>query len=272
MSNPNETPEAQAERIASQREALTGLGRAVERAAGRAPSTVRLIPDLQGDLLHSLTWLSEVLTGWDEADLEDGEAFDDPDEAAAAAAAEDAVDRIIAVIRPTQTDPFLPSEVRVDGRWVPQSTAPEGYAGRLLAPDGRFELGPIRLVEGIGYDDITTIVGICERIIGGRGYLAEAADEVASAWDHRPVDVDEAPTGGAEVARRVLGVMAVLDRTPYLDANVETLVAALTGHDPNEDLVLTVAQAAAYQAWTTATNADLGGGPLERFARGGISY
>ena len=66
--------------------------------------------------------------------------------------------------------------------------------------------------------------------------------------------------------------MAVLERTPWTDENVATLAAALTGHDPDTDLILTVDQAAAYQAWTDATNTDLGGGGLDRFARAGFSY
>ena len=110
----HETPEEQARRVADSLRA-SGLGRAVEAAAGRGPVQVRLIPDLDDELTGRLAWLSEVLTGWDEDDLEDDEAFEDPAEAAAASAAEAAVDRILAAIRPTQTDPRTPSEVRVDG-------------------------------------------------------------------------------------------------------------------------------------------------------------
>lgn len=264
----HETPAEQARRVADSLRA-SGLGRAVEAAAGRGPAQVRLVPDLADELTGRLAWLSEVLTGWDTADLVDGEEFEDPAEAAAAAAAEDAVDRILAAIRPTQTDPRTPSEVRVDGQWVPQSTAPAGYAGRLLAPGGTFEFAPARLVD-VDQDDINAVVDICERIIDRRGPLADVADEVATTWaDHTDPDahVDSAPW-----ARRVLGVMAVLERTPWADENVEALAAALTGHDPDTDLILTVDQAAAYQAWTTATNTDLGGGGLDRFARAGFSY
>src|SRR5690606_33088714 len=128
---------------------------------------------------------------------------------------------------------------------------------------------PARLVD-VDQDDINAVVDICERIIDRRGPLADVADEVATTWaDHTDPDahVDSAPW-----ARRVLGVMAVLERTPWTDENVATLAAALTGHDPNEDLILTVDQAAAYQAWTDATNTDLGGGGPERYARTGFSY
>lgn len=266
-----ETPEAQARRVAeSLRE--SGLGRAVEEAAGRTKPPVRLVPDLHGDLLYFLNWLSEILAGWDEDDLEDGETFEDPDEAAAANAAEDAVDRIIAAIRPTQTDPRRPTEDRVDGKWVPVNTAPEGYAGRLLAPDGRFEFGPIRLIEGIATEDVDTVTDMCERIVAGHGPLADVAQETAESWENLSVDEDRPRTEGKAYARRVLGIMQVLDRTPYFDENVEILVGALKHHDPNQDLVLTVSQAAAYQQWTTDTNAELGGGPLDRYGRAGLSY
>lgn len=272
MSNPNETPEEQARRVADSLRG-SGLGRAVEDAAGRTKPPVRLVPDLEGDLLHSLNWLAEVLSGWGEDALEDGEEFENPDEAAAANAAEDAVDRIIAAIRPTQTDPRRPSEERVDGKWVPVNRAPEGYAGRLLAPDGRYELGPIRVIEGITTEDVDTVTEICERIITSPGgFLADVAQETAESWENLSVDEDRPRTEGKTYARRVLGIMQVLDRTTYFDENVEILVAAVKGHDPNEDLILTAPQAAAYQQWTTDTNAELGGGPLDRYARGGFSY
>ncbi|PRY53515.1 hypothetical protein [Glycomyces artemisiae] len=249
MSNPNETPETpeeQAERVAASL-AASGLGRAVEDAAGRDLPPVRLVPDLVDELTHPLSWLSEVLTGWGEDTLEDGEEFDDPAEAAAADAAEDAVDRILAAIRPTQTDPRTPSEIRVDGRWVPQSTAPAGYAGRLL--DGNMELTPLRLIEGITTEDVDTVIDICERIIGGRGYLTDAANEIASSWNNSPVDINESPTGGADYARRALGIMHLLERTPYVDEHAEILVNALRHHDPDTDLRLTGPQADAYRAW-----------------------
>ncbi|WP_335992322.1 hypothetical protein [Glycomyces sp. MUSA5-2] len=251
------TPEEQAQRIAASLRG-SGLGRAVEEAAGRTAPPVRLIPDLgDGGLLHSLSWLSEVLTGWGEDTLDDGEAFEDPVEAAAADAAADAVDRIIEAIRPTQTDPRTPSEIRVDGRWVPQSTAPAGYAGRLM--NGSMELGPIRLIEGITTEDVDTVIDICERIISDRGPLTDAANEIASSWDNRPVDVNEGPTGGADWARRALGIMHLLERTPYFDEHAETLVRALAHHDPDTDLHLTGAQVDAYRAWTHAALRELAG-------------
>lgn len=236
-------------------------------------ATVRLIPDMDDEILHSLHWLSEVLTGWDAADLEDGEEFEDPEEAAAAHAAEAAIDRIIAAIRPTQTDPRVPSEIRVDDRWVPQSTAPAGYAGRLLAADGQFEFGPIRLVD-VAEDDITTVAAICGRLLDdrARGPLFYVAQLVAAGWDNSPIDINDGPAGGADYARRVLGVMVVLERTPATDANARILVDALAGHDPNADLVLTVSQSAAYQRWVTDTTRDLGLGALSRMARAGFSY
>jgi hypothetical protein len=266
-----ETPEEQARRVAESLRA-SGLGRAVEDAAGRTKPPVRLVPDLEDQLLHYLNWLSEVLTGWDDADLDPGEAFEDPGEAAAAHAAEEAVDRIIAAIGPTQTDPRRPTDERVDGTWVPVDNAPEGYVGRLFAPDGRFEFGPIRLIEGITTEDVDTVTGICERIILDHGPLADAAQDIAASWENLSVDDDATRTEGKTYARRVLGIMQVLDRTPWGDENVEILAAALAGHDPNSDLVLTVPQAAAYQQWTTETNAELGGGSLDRYARGGFSY
>lgn len=265
------TPEEQARRIAESLRA-SGLGRAVEHAAGRDRPPLRLVPDLEDDLLHYLNWLSEVLSGWGEDDLEDGEEFDDPAEAAAADAAEDAVDRIIAAIRPTQTDPRRPSEERVDGKWVPINRAPEGYAGRLLAPDGRYEFTPIRLIEDITHADVDAVTDMCERIVDGRGPLADAAQETAESWENLSVDEDRPRVEGIRYARRVLGIMTVLARVPYFDENVEILAAALKHHDPNEDLVLTVPQAAAYQQWTTDTNRDLGNGPEDRYARAGISY
>jgi hypothetical protein len=256
VSNPNETPEQQADRVAASL-AASGLGRAVETAAGRTTS-VRLVPDTEGELTHRLSWLLEVLSGWGPDALEDGEQFEDPEEAAAAHAAEDAVDRILEAIRPTQTDPRTPSEIRVDGRWVPQSTAPAGYAGRLLDPDGRFELGPLRLVA-IAEDDVIAVIDICERIIGGRGPLADVANEVAASWDNSPIDINEGPTGGADHARAVLGVMHLLERTPFADEHAETLVQALKHHDMDTDLVLTAEQREAYSAWITAALRDLAG-------------
>lgn len=230
------------------------------------PTMIRLIPDLDDELTHRLAWLSEVLTGWDETDLEDDETFEDPEEAAAAAAAEAVVDRLLETIRPTQTDPRTPSEVRVDGRWVPQSTAPAGYAGRLLAADGRYEFAPVRLVE-VTDADIATIRAICNRIIWDiHGPLNEVADQVAAAYS------DEPRLNGPARAHQVLGLMDVLERTPETDQNARILIDALTGHDPDTDLILTVPQAAAYQAWTDATNTDLGGGGLDRFGRAGFSY
>jgi hypothetical protein len=270
MSETNETPEEQARRVADSLRS-SGLGRAVEDAAGRTQPQLRLVPDLHGDLLHSLNWLSEVLSGWGPDALADGEEFEDPEEAASAAVAEDAVDRIITAIRPTQTDPTRPTEERVDGKWVPVNTAPEGYAGRLLAPDGKFEFAPARLVR-VAQDDIDTVVEICERILTSRGPLADVANETAESWNNSPLDENGERREGVAYARSVLGVMAVLDRTPWADENVEILVQALRHHDPNEDLVLTVPQAAAYQQWTTHTNRDLGGGPLDRYGRAGFSY
>jgi hypothetical protein len=248
------SPEEQAARIAASLRG-SGLGRAVEDAAGRTKS-VRLVPDLEGEITHRLSWLSEVLSGWSPDVLEDGEEFEDPAEAAAAVVAEDAVDRILATIRPTQTDPRTPSEIRVDGRWVPQSTAPAGYAGRLLDPDGRFELGPLRLVE-VAEDDVITVIEICERIIGGRGPLAYVADETAASWSNSPLDENDEHREGADYARRVLGVMNLLERTPFADEHADVLVKALKYHDMDTDLVLTFDQREAYHEWITAALRDL---------------
>lgn len=251
------TPEEQAARIAASLRG-SGLGRAVEDAAGRTKPTIRLIPDLEGELTYRLAWLSEVLTGWDAADLEDGEVFEDPDEAATAHVAEAAVDRILAVIRPTQTDPRTPSEVRVDGRWVPQSTAPAGYAGRLLDVDGRYELGPLRLVE-VAEDDVIAVIEACERIVEGYGPLAQVADEIAASWSNSPADPNGEHREGAAYARRALGVMHLLERTPFADEHADILVKALKYRDPDVDTRLTTEQREAYGTWINAALRDLAG-------------
>lgn len=200
--------------------------------------SIRLIPDLDTEITARLDWLADVLAGWDPADLEPGEEFEDPTEAAAALAGADVLDRVLAAIRPGQTDPSVPAEARPD------------YAGRLLDTDGRLELVPLRLVD-VAENDFTALQYLCDRIIDTRGPLNEAADQAAADAEH----TFDPSVPGAGHARRVLGVMAVLGRA---DADTRTLTEALTGHDAATDFILSRPQAVAYRRWMAETNRLLG--------------
>jgi hypothetical protein len=207
-----------------------------------ASARARLIPDLDDELTASLAQAEELLlevTAWEEDDA--GTTWSAPLAGGQALAA---LRRIWDAVAPTQGD------------WAVAA----GRSGRLLAPDGKWEHMPLRLVC-VADSDVEDLA---------------AAAALFGAPD-APEHVREAPGNGADIACRASGdeactrlvatmarVAGLLDLAP--DRDTEVLAAVLAGVDPGADVVLSVAGEAAY--WRFADRANgmwSGGDPLTRY-------
>ncbi len=193
------------------------------------PVTARLLPDLDDELTTALTHIEELLlevAAWDE---------DDPDTAwpppLAGGQALGALRRIWDVVAPTQGE----------------RAAKAGRTGRLLAPDGRYEHAPLRLVD-IGQADVDALAAAAAAFGD-----PHAPDHVRQALEHGTGIAyhdsgDQARTRLVMTAAQLAGL---LDLAPDRDSE---MLAALVDGQADIDITLTPGSEAAYQRYVTRAN------------------
>jgi hypothetical protein len=129
--------------------------------------------------------------------------------------------------------------------------------GRLLGPDGRYDHLPLLLVE-LPDADLEVLDGALQALnralAGHEPDLAELLADVADAWR----------TTAAELVGDYSRVMAVLALSP--DDDTRRLAGRLAARATDDDLVLTMAEEAAYQRLATRLNLLLAAGdPIARY-------
>lgn len=128
---------------------------------------------------------------------------------------------------------------------------------RLLSPDGRYEHVPLLLVE-LPAEDLEVIDGVLQALnralAGDEQDLAELLRDIAGAWGMT----------AAELVGDFSRVVAVLALAP--DEDTRQLTRRLAATAPGADVVLTVAEEAAYQRVANRLNLLLAAAdPLDRF-------
>jgi len=191
--------------------------------------TARLVPDLDDQLTAALAHVEELLlevVAWEE---------EDPDTRwpapLAGQAALGAVRRIWDAVAPTQGE----------------RAAAAGLTGRLLAPDGRYEHMPLRLVD-VDPADVGALTAAAA-VFGdphAPGHVRQALEHGADIAYR--ADDDEACTRLVMTAAQLAGV---LDLAPDRDSEV---LAALVDVGPDQDVILSPDGEAAYQRYATRAN------------------
>jgi hypothetical protein len=194
-----------------------------------------LVPDLDDELLATLGQLEELLLLLSGADLDD-ELREVP-EPIAGDEAVDAVRRLGDVLRPTQRPPK------------------EYTSGRLLGADGRYEQVPLTPIE-VSVNDLA-VLGATARALGAAqpgSAIAETLDEASR--------VGPRATAGAivEGVARLHGVLD-LELTDEARLLLPRLRATAGG-----DVVLTLAEEAAYGRTVDRINTMWTGSALDRWA------
>lgn len=185
-----------------------------------------LVADLDGELLVPLRALEEVLlslAGWEDDDRADPPPDGRPltlPEPLANGVALGAVQRLAAALRPTQ------------------SLAPD--AGRLLAPDGRYEHAPMTVLE-LPAEDIA-ILSQTAATLGHPRLDGDVADLVATHAEQLGDAYRRA--NRTELVSLTARLAGLLDLAPTRDS--ELLVERLRACPPGVDLVLTEAEEQAY--------------------------
>jgi hypothetical protein len=197
-------------------------------SGGATPTRTVLVPDLDDELLATLGQLEELLLMLPGHEDDNPEPFAD-DEAL------DAVRRIWAALKPTQRA--------------------GDDAGRLLAPDGRYEhipLTPVELDDG----DLAVLGRTAHALAAAPRWslLAEASDAAATIGPHTT------PAALVEAIARLHGVLD-LELTDDARALLPRLRASNVG-----DVVLTGAEEAAYNRTVDRINTMWTGSALDRWA------
>jgi len=194
------------------------------------PVTARLIPDLDDELTAALNRIEELLmevAAWED---------EDPDTAWPVPLARG---QALAALRRTW-DAVAPAQG--------ERAVEAGRTGRLLAPDGRYEHAPLRLVD-VGQADVDALAAAAA-IFGdphAPGHVRQALEHGADIAYHS--DDDQACTQLVMTAAQLAGL---LDLTP--DRDSEMLAALVEDSDPGADVVLSPAGEAAYQRYATRAN------------------
>jgi hypothetical protein len=199
----------------------------------------RLVPDLDEELTTALNQIEELLlevAGWED---EDPEIIWPPPLAGGAALK--AVQRIWAAVAPGQGE-----RARAAGR-----------AGRLLAPDGRYEHLPLRLA-GIDPADVAALAAAAS-VFGdphAPGHVRQALKHAAG-LAYGTGDRE----GCARLVMTAAQVSGLLDLAP--DRDTEVLAALI---EAGGDVVLPPGGEAAYQRYATRANRMWSlGDPLARY-------
>jgi len=210
-------------------------------ASGESTTRLVAVPDLDEDLTAAFGDVEELLLTlrWQEEEDPDGSVRHPP--ALAGAVALQALRRVADTVRATQIKPET---------WT---------GGRVLGPDGRYEHTPLRFVR-LRAADIAAL-SAAAAALGEPVRSEEVAEALRMHAVHRPADPGAADpvTGLVSLVARVAGL---LDLAWTGDAE---LLRARFEH-PAGDVVLTVAEEAAYQRTVTRLNGmwALGSG-LDRF-------
>ncbi|MFI0453677.1 hypothetical protein [Actinomadura sp. 6N118] len=206
-----------------------------------------LIPDLDEEITHALTALEEVLLTLDGAEA-DGMPVPG---ALAGGAALAAVRRLWSVLAPTQGD----------------RARRAGLTGRLLAPDGRHEHIPLRVVD-VEAADVDQLAAAA-RALGdphADELVHDAVDEVGDAV-FQPGDMRAGVGRRLVVAIAALAGVLDLADTPAAVMLRDRLAAAAHADGPAADVVLTEAEERAYGETVTRINQMWSqGDPLQRWA------
>lgn len=209
--------------------AAAGRGREVAGVTGDTGTRTVLVPDLDEDLTAGLGEVEELLMTlrWQEEEDPDGSVQHPP--ALAGGAALQALRRVADTVRLTQTNP-------------------DTWAGvRVLGPDGRYEHTPLRFVR-LWRADIAALSAVAAAL-GEPVRSEEVAEALRMHAAHRPAD-PRAPDPVAGLVSLVARVAGLLDLAWTEDA--ELLRARL--QPTTQDVVLTVAEEAAYQRTVTRLN------------------
>jgi hypothetical protein len=204
--------------------------------------TARLLPDLDDELTAALAHVEELLlevAAWED---------DDPDTAwpppLAGGQALAAVRRIWDAVAPAQGE----------------RAAKAGRTGRLLAPDGRYEHAPLRLVD-VGQADIDALAAAAAAFGD-----PHAPDHVRQALEHGAGIAfhDEGDQACTRLVTTIAQLAALLDLAP--DRDTEILTALTEAAGPGQDVVLSPDGEAAYQRYATRANRVWAhGDPLARY-------